>query len=397
MVYLQIKFTNEQKEIVMKKKCWFVVTVILLVSQFAISAAEIPKKAVKLVKKADAAFQNQEYDKSLEAYNKAIQLAPEYAAAYLGLGRLQAAQKNDAEAVKNLEKAIELDPESAVAKKLYVDVLFQLGSQAISQRQVNQSNGYFSKLIEIPGVDQLIPDIYQKALFHLGTNYYMMRKSEESNKYYLKLAAILGLENVDKKLVIQTNYQIGINYSNMRKPKESIEYLNKLFQYPEFQSEFADAYISVFYVLGINSYSVKDYDKSIEHLSKFLELAKDSSAHNQMIPVAYSYLGSSHFIPLRKEVEKIIEKDQSKAVELAKKKNEIETCLSKAIELSPNDPQMEDAYKDLGLYYYYCEELDKAVDIYKKLIEKYPSSKNLSAYKKFLGSVEKEAESKSKK
>jgi tetratricopeptide (TPR) repeat protein len=225
----------------------------------------------------------------------------------------------------------------------------------------------------------------------------MMRKSEDSNKYYLKLAAIPGLENVDKKLFIQTNYQIGINYSNMRKPKESIEYLNKLLQYPEFQGEFTDAYISVFYVLGINSYSEKDYNISIEQLSKFLELAKDSSAHSAMIPVAYSFLGSSHFIPLRKEVEKIIEKDQSKAVELAKKKNEIETCLSKAIELSPNAPQMEDAYKDLGLYYFYCEELDKAIDMYKKLIEIYPSSKNLSAYKKFLESVEKEAEAKSKK
>jgi tetratricopeptide (TPR) repeat protein len=183
----------------------------------------------------------------------------------------------------------------------------------------------------------------------------------------------------------------------LRKSKESIEYLNKLLQYPEFQDEFTDAYIFVFYVLGINAYSVKDYDKSIEHLTKFLELAKDSGAHSQMMPVAYSYLGSSHFIPLRKEIEKIIEKDQSKAVELAKNKNEIETSLSKAIELTPNAPQMEDAYKDLGLYYYYCEELDKAINIYKKLIENYPSSTNVSAYQKFLESVEKEAEAKSKK
>ena len=58
---------------------------------------------------------------------------------------------------------------------------------------------------------------------------------------------------------------------------------------------------------------------------------------------------------------------------------------------------MEDAYKDLGLYYYYCEDLDKAIDMYKKLIEKYPSSTRLDAYKTFLESVEKEAAAKNKK
>jgi tetratricopeptide (TPR) repeat protein len=149
-------------------------------------------------------------------------------------------------------------------------------------------------------------------------------------------------------------------------------------------------------VLGIDAYSVNDYEKAVEYLTKFLEIAKDSSAHSPMMPVAYSYLGSSYFIPLRKEVEKVIEKDQSKAAELAKNKTEIETYLSKAIELSPNAPQMEDAYKDLGLYYYYCEEFDKAVEIYKKLVENYPSSTNISAYKNFLESVTKEAESKKK-
>lgn len=397
MVYLQIKFTNKQKETVMKKKCWFVVIMMFLVSQFAVSAADVPKKAAKLVKKGDQAFQKQEYEKSLEAYNKAIQLAPEYADAYVGLGRLQLTQKNLPEAVKSLEKAVELNPESTEAKKLYAGVLAELGNQAAGQRQVNQSNSYFTKLLAISGIDQLAPDIYKEALFRLGTNYYMIRKSEESNKYYSKLAAIPGLEAANKKLLIQTIYQIGINYSNMQKPKESIEYLNKLLQYPEFQTDFADAYISVFYVLGINSYSVKEYDKAIEHLTKFLEVAKDSSAHSPMMPIAYSYLGSSHFIPLRKEVEKVIEKDQKKAAEMAKNKTEIESNLSKAIELQPDSPQMEDAYKDLGLYYYYCEDLDKAIDMYKKLIEKYPSSANLSAYKKFLESVEKEAESKNKK
>lgn len=373
----------------MKKKCWFVVILILLVSQFTISAAEVPKKAVKLVKKGDEAFQKQEYDKSLEAYNKAIQLAPEFADAYLGLGRLQLTQKNLSEAVKNLEKAIELDPESAEAKKVYAGALAQLGSQAFSQRQVDQSNSYFSKLIEIPGIDQLSPDIYQQSLFQLGTNYYMMRKNEESNKYYMKLLNLPGFENGDKKLLIQTKYQIGANYAALRKYKEAVESFTRLLKYPEMQTEFYTLYLSALYMLGLNSNFTGDFQTTSESLTKFLELAKDSSEHAQFLPLANLLLGSSQMTQLQ-EAAKKMEKGEDKLkkiAELAKSKPEIGTYLTKAIELSPN---LEPAYMHLGNYYYYCNDLEKSIETYNQLIEKFPNSPDLNQYKKFLEDISKE-------
>lgn len=390
MVYLQIKFTNKQKEIVMKKKYGFIVLVIFLVSQFAIGATEVPKKAQKLVKKADEAFQKQKYDKALEAYNNAIQLAPEYADAYIGLGRLQLTQKNLPEAVKNLEKGVELDSENSEAKKLYADVLSQLGSQAFSQRQVNQSNSYFSKLIAIPGIDQLTPDIYQQSLFQLGTNYYMMRKNEESNKYYMKLLNVSGgVERGDKKLLIQTKYQIGANYAALRKYKEAVESFTKLLEYPELQTDFYTLYLSALYMLGLNSNFTGDFQTTSQSLTKFLELAKDSSEHAQFLPLANLLLGSNQMTQLQKATEKIEKgKDKIKEIaELAKSKPEIETYLTKAIELNPG---LEPAYMHLGNYYYYCNDLEKSIETYNQLIEKFPNSPDLDQYKRFLNDISKE-------
>ena len=374
----------------MKKKCWVVVIVILLVSQFAISsAAEVPKKAVKLVKKADEAFQKQKYDKALEAYNNAVQLAPEYAAAYFGLGRLQLTQKNLPEAVKNLEKAVELDPENAEAKKLYADVLSQLGSQAFSQRQVNQSNSYFSKLTAIPGIDQLTPDIYQQSLFQLGTNYYLMRQNEESNKYYMKLSNLPGFESGDKKLMIQTKYQVGVNYAALRKYKEAADSFSNLLKRPEMQTDFNTLYLSALYMLGLNSNFTGDLQTTTESLTKFLELAKDSSEHAQFLPLANLLLGTSQMTQLQDEVKKIEKgKDKLKKIaELAKSKPEIETYLTKAIELKPS---LEPAYMHLGNYYYYCNDLEKSIETYNQLIEKFPNSPDLNQYKRFLDDISKE-------
>ncbi len=373
----------------MKKKCWFVVIAMFLVSQFAIGAAEVPKKAEKLVKKAEEAFQKQKYDKALEAYNEAVQLAPEYAPAYIGLGQLQLTQKNFTEAVKNLEKALELDPESAEAKKFYAGGLSQLGSQAFSQRQIEQSNSYFSKLTAIPGIDQLIPDIYQQSLFQLGTNYFIMRQNEESNKYYLKLSGMPGFESGDKKLVIQTKYQVGTNYAALKKYKEAAGCFSKLLEHPELPTDFHALYLSALYMLGLNSNFTGDSQTTSESLTKFLELAKDSPGHVQFLPLANLLLGSSRMTQLQQEAEKIENgKDKlSKIAELAKNKPEIETYLTKAIELNP---ALEPAYMHLGNYYYFCNDLQKAIETYNQLIEKFPGSPDIDQYNRFLTDISKE-------
>jgi tetratricopeptide (TPR) repeat protein len=142
-------------------------------------------------------------------------------------------------------------------------------------------------------------------------------------------------------------------------------------------------------MLGLNSSFTSDFQTTTESLTKFLELAKDSSEHAQFLPLGNLLLGSNQMTQLQKEVEKIEKgKDKLKKITaLAKSKPEIETYLTKAIELQPN---LEPAYMHLGNYYYYCSELEKSIETYNKLIEKFPNSPDLNQYKRFLNDISKE-------
>ena len=93
----------------MTKKCWFVAALVLFVSLgFMVNGAnEVPKKALKLIKEGNEAMKANNYDKAKEAYDKAVELAPDYAPAYSARGHMLAAQKNSADAVKDFEKALE--------------------------------------------------------------------------------------------------------------------------------------------------------------------------------------------------------------------------------------------------------------------------------------------------
>jgi tetratricopeptide (TPR) repeat protein len=208
-----------------------------------------------------------------------------------------------------------------------------------------------------------------------------------------------GIEEADKKLVMQSLYQVGINYFNLRKAKESNEYFLKLLRYPDVETDFPQLYISMHYLIGVNFNIVKDNEKSIEYLVKFLELGETSSAHSQLLPIANLLLGASHMSLLQKDTDKILhDKDQKgkkdKIAELAKNKKNIETYLTTAIQLQDN---LEMAYMHLGNYYYYCSDLDKAIATYQKLVEKFPASPDLNAYKQFLENIKKEKQDSTKK
>jgi tetratricopeptide (TPR) repeat protein len=381
----------------MTKKCWFVAALILFVSLgFMVSGAdEAPKKALKLIKQGDEAMQANNYEKAKEAYDKAIELAPAYAPAYTARGRMLVAQKNSADAVKDFEKALELNPSDPQLVQFFAKYLFQLAGDAIKSRQLDQSNAYFLKLLKIPGIDGVLPEIVHKTLFQLGTNYYMQRNSQESNKYYLKLLAIPNLETLDKKIMIQGTYQVGANYSGLKDFKKAVEYFLKLLDIPGLKAEFPSLYYSTLYMVGLNAEFADDIKTSTQYLTRFLEEAKDSSEHAQFMPLANLLLGSGHMALLKEEVKKMDDKDKVKKIaELAKSKSEIETYLNRAIELKP---ELEPAYMHLGNYYYYCNDLEKTIATYKTLIEKFPNSQDIEQYKKFLKEITAEGKGEKKK
>ena len=377
----------------MTKKCWFVAALIIFLAVgFTLNgAAEVPKKALKLIKQGDEAMKANDYEKAKEAYDKAIELAPDYAPAYSARGRLEVGQKNTAEAVKDFEKALELNPTDLQVIQFYAHFLFQSGGDAIRNRDLDQSNTYFLKLLAIPNIENLIPEVVHKALFQLGTNYFVQRKSAESNKYYLKLLEVPNLETLDKKLLVQGTYQVGANYSGLKEFKKAVEYFLKLVDIPGLQTEYHSLYLSTLYMIGLNSEFANDMQTSTQYLTRFLEEAKDSSEHAQFMPLANLLLGSGYMTMLKAEIKKIDDKDKVKKIaELAKSKSDIETYLTRAIELNPD---LEPAYMHLGNYYYYCNDLEKTIATYKTLIEKFPNSPDLDQYKKFLQDVTAESKS----
>lgn len=383
-------------------KKWFIFAVLLvMVAQGAfLGAAEeaVPKKAVKAVKKADKALLEKNYDKALEGYNKAVQLAPEYAPAHFGLARLIGAQGKLTESITHLENALKYDPASADYKKVFANVLYKLGEGAMKKRDAKGSNTYFEKLIAIPGIADLDQGLYVYALFYSATNYYVLQDFAASNKYYLQLIEVPNVDPKHRLVILQGYYQVASTFANMRKGKEAAEYFEKLLALEDLQTTVPALYISAFYATGRNYVQTGDTDKAIKNLSKFLELSEGSAQHAQFLPEVYMYLGGLNMRLLEDEIKKIdktVKKGKmEKVAELAKKRSEIEKYLLKAIELDANN---ERAYMDLGNYYYRCNDKAKAVEIYEKLVTKFPGSQDINVYNAFLKNIKEEKGGKKKK
>ncbi len=231
--------------------------------------------------------------------------------------------------------------------------------------------------------------------FELGNLYATLKKYEISNKYCLEYLEKVDSTDANRKKVNQTLFEIGLNYYNLKQYSKSATYFLKLVEYPRLEIEFSDLQKYAIYYIGLNFNFLEQHKKAIDYFSRFLIHCTDSPQHSQLIPLANHLLGNIHMTLLQKDVDKIKQdnqKDKSKRVaELAKKNAIIAVYLNKSIELNPN---LEPSYMHLGNYYYYCQDIDRAVSTYEKLIEKFPNSADLASYKNFLEKMKLQAEKK---
>jgi tetratricopeptide (TPR) repeat protein len=152
------------------------------------------------------------------------------------------------------------------------------------------------------------------------------------------------------------------------------------------------------YLLGVVNSQLKEFQISTEYLLKYLELTM-ANPSDPFAPIANFLIGSNNFELLEKEVapiksDKEEKQKATKIAALAKKHENIHAYLEKAIQLKPD---LEPAYMQLGNYYYYCQDLEKAIRTYQALIEKFPTSPDTESYKKFLEGIEKQKEQLKKK
>jgi tetratricopeptide (TPR) repeat protein len=379
----------------MKKKWSVLVVLALFVFQgmALFSADEPPKKVAKLLKKAEKALSNKEADKALESYNQALELAPEYGPVHLGIARVLMLQNKSDEAVASLDKALQYDPDSATTKTVYAKTLSALGKNAISQRMYQKATGYYEKVVAVPGIDTMDKGLYASALFELGRNYAGVKKFAKSNEAYDKLLSIPEIESTNPKEAFEAYYQAGYNAYQLQQYKESVDYFNKLFAMPGADMQNVQIYATSHYLAGISASMLEDFDNSNKLMEKFLGMPVKPE---QLVGLANFIMGSNHMKVLEAEVQKIRKDDSvkdkiEKTKELADSKPEIETLLNKAIELQDT---LEPAYMNLGNYYYYSGNMEKAISTYKTLIEKFSTSPDIESYKTFLADLEKKAEKK---
>jgi len=312
----------------------------LLIAQKIEDIKPVSKKVKKMIKAAQKSVQSKKFDKALEIYQKIIEIEPQYAQSYFKIALILNTQKKYSKAIENFEKAITLQPKYPQAVKAYIQTVLVLAQKKQTQNLLN-----------------------------------------EANKYYLKILDIKEVQESEKKIQLKTLYQLGLNYFNIKEHKKSVEYLITFIKIPGVETEFNNFFSIANYLIGINFNHLKNFEKSNEYLLNFLELEKKSPQNTKLIPLANFLIGLNFFNPLEAKIQKINKTDLKKIYELAKEKKEIESHLSKAIELRPD---IEEAYLKLGNYYYYCGDLEKSSGIYKKLIEKFPNSPDLSSYKTFL-------------
>ena len=336
----------------MTKKLLIVLFILVFSIQGTILTAEVSKKALKQVTKAEKAIQKKDLAKAFEHYKKAIEIAPEYAEPYYGIARLMVGQRQYEEAIKNLNKALENQPEFPKASELLVKIYFNYGQQHQRSQELGKANEYYQKAIDVPAALTAAKDVYAKSIYQIGLNAYTLQNFEESNK---KLIDFTKIEGID--------------------------------------TELAEFYKTAIYVVGINLTQMKKNDESTEYLLKYLELDK-AAPNPQLAPIANFLVGSNNFQKLENDVEKIKkdkEKEKKKRIAELTKKHEAQVLpyLLKAIELKGD---LEPAFMTLGNFYYYSNNMEKTKEVYESLISKFPGSPDIAMYKSFLEDINKEIE-----
>jgi tetratricopeptide (TPR) repeat protein len=379
----------------MKGKPFFILIILLHLFQSAIfTEPEIVnkkklKQIEKLMKKGDACTKKEEIDKAFEYYNKVLALSQEYAPVYLGFATLNAIQEDHEQAIKNLEKAIKIDPNFFPALLLYSKTLLKRAEEFRDQQNYNDANSCLIKVLNLPTATRVPGDQRREAVYQLGLNYFLLREFDKSNEYFFQVTQIPDIETFDKEKFYNSIYQIGLNFFNTRQFDKVEAYLTKLVNNEQLKPKYLRIYTMSHYILGLNASQLKQYKKSNGLLYKYLELIKNNPT-DRYRHIANYMIGSNNYELLESKIEALkddnIGKRINKIREMALESEDIKHYLERAIRENPN---FELAYMKLGNYYYRCQDLTKAIDIYKTIITKFPDSPDIDSYRNFLNELEK--------
>jgi tetratricopeptide (TPR) repeat protein len=129
-----------------------------------------PDDAEGFVFRGDLLELNKRADAALEMYKKAVKTNPSYAPAVMSLGYAYSARGNEAEAIKAMQRYIELVPDAADPRASFADILFRSGRYAEALEQYKASL-------------DLKPD-YWYAFTRMGDVYVVLGRLKEAKQQY---------------------------------------------------------------------------------------------------------------------------------------------------------------------------------------------------------------------
>ena len=308
-------------------------------------------------------YNNEEYDKAIEIFKKAIELNPNEYLNWQWLGRSYYERYDEENALNSLLKAVELNPNDD-SNWYWLGISYGMNSQYDKEKESflkatelnpnNADNWY--KL----GISYFNDKQYDKAIESFSkavelnpnddNNWDRLIWSYRFNGQYDK-----AIESSLKAIEINPNsryywHWLGISYYDNEQYKEAIDSLSKALELLNIEEEEdkedfwdTDSSADYRYCLGRSYYSSGQYDKAIEPFSKATELNPENDIY-------WYFLGHSYY---RNE-------QYSEAID----------SLSKAVELNPDDDY---CWYWLGNSYLNLEDYNNAVYSFKRSIEINPN------------------------
>ncbi|NCS09281.1 MAG: tetratricopeptide repeat protein [Microcystis aeruginosa G13-07] len=221
---------------------------------------------------------NNQYDKALAAYTKAIEINPQYADAYYNRGNVYDDLKEYDKAIKDHNKALEINPQ-------YADAYNNRGIVYRNLKEYDKAMADYNKAIEVNPQDA---DAYNNR----GNLYYDLKEYDKAIKDYNKALEI-------NPQVAEAYNNRGIVYRNLKEYDKAMADYNKAI---EINPQYADVYNN----RGLVYYNLKEYDKAMADYNKAIEI-------NPQYANAYNNRGNVYYN--LKEYDKAI-KDYNKALEI---------------------------------------------------------------------------------
>ncbi|MCX6583251.1 MAG: tetratricopeptide repeat protein [Candidatus Aminicenantes bacterium] len=350
-------------------------------------SAKIKEKIIKTYSSLGGQYAlKKSYAQSLKCCNKAIELNPEYAAAYINRGNVYYGQHDYVNALSDYTKAIELKPDDTLA-------YYNRGICYNAQKNYDKALSDYTMAIELnPGYAKAYNNRgntynelkdYDKALFDFNRAIelkpeYADAYNNRGNTHYYQKEYEKALSNYNKAIELNPNHTNAYNnrgnvYNIQNDYNKALSDYDKAI---ELNPNYADAYNNRGNVYNTQN----EYDKALSDYDKAIKLKPEYAT-------AFNNRGGLHYA--QKSYDKAIS-DFTKAIELnpesaeaynnrgntfnAQKDYDIALPdLNRAIELNP---EYAEAYNNRGNNYYAQKDYKKAIFDFNRAIDLNPEYAN---------------------